>query len=264
MSKSKFFFFLLLFSGFVATGYAKQSHALTSTDLNQPLSTTVMKALQRTNKIALQQTESLPYTAIQGIHSTIKQSPHQRPLVLYVGAEFCPFCAALRWPLTIALMRFGTLSNLRTMRSTSHDIYPDTTTITFTHSRYLSDYIHFQAVETETRNGHPLQPLNGIAKKLFLKFDAPPYAPQKGGIPFLYIGGQWLMLGSPVTPSLIGHQSWTTVTKDMANPQTKIGIETMETANLITAAICRITNSKPTEICQATGVKSAAKLLPPR
>ncbi|QLQ14649.1 MAG: DUF929 family protein [Micropruina sp.] len=28
--------------------------------------------------------------------------------MLYVGAEFCPFCAMARLPLTIALSRFGT------------------------------------------------------------------------------------------------------------------------------------------------------------
>src|SRR5688572_33391144 len=28
-----------------------------------------------------------------------------KPLVLYVGAEYCPFCAAQRWPMVVALSR---------------------------------------------------------------------------------------------------------------------------------------------------------------
>ena len=35
-----------------------------------------------------------------------------KPEVLYVGAEYCPFCAAERWPVVVALSRFGTWSGL--------------------------------------------------------------------------------------------------------------------------------------------------------
>ena len=31
-----------------------------------------------------------------------------KPEVLYVGAEYCPFCATERWAMTVALSRFGT------------------------------------------------------------------------------------------------------------------------------------------------------------
>jgi hypothetical protein len=32
--------------------------------------------------------------------------------MLYIGAEYCPYCAAERWPLVMALSKFGTFSNL--------------------------------------------------------------------------------------------------------------------------------------------------------
>ena len=35
-----------------------------------------------------------------------------KPLVLYVGAEYCPYCAAERCAMVQALSRFGTFSNL--------------------------------------------------------------------------------------------------------------------------------------------------------
>ena len=31
-----------------------------------------------------------------------------KPRVVYVGAEYCPFCADQRWPVVVALSRFGT------------------------------------------------------------------------------------------------------------------------------------------------------------
>ncbi len=37
-----------------------------------------------------------------------------KPEVLFVGAEFCPFCAAERWPLIVALSRFGRFTALTT------------------------------------------------------------------------------------------------------------------------------------------------------
>ena len=36
-----------------------------------------------------------------------------KPELLYIGAEFCPHCAAERWPVYIALSKFGTFSPAR-------------------------------------------------------------------------------------------------------------------------------------------------------
>jgi hypothetical protein len=51
------------------------------------------------------------------------------PELLYVGANFCPFCAAERWPMIIVLSRFGTFSGLSTTRSSTTDEYPGTATL---------------------------------------------------------------------------------------------------------------------------------------
>ena len=40
-----------------------------------------------------------------------------KPEVLYVGAEYCPYCAAERWAMIVALSRFGTFSGLATIHS---------------------------------------------------------------------------------------------------------------------------------------------------
>ena len=40
-----------------------------------------------------------------------------KPEVLYMGAEYCPYCAAERWAMIVALSRFGTFSGLSTVHS---------------------------------------------------------------------------------------------------------------------------------------------------
>ena len=35
-----------------------------------------------------------------------------KPIVVYIGADYCPNCAFMRWPLTVALLRFGNYSGL--------------------------------------------------------------------------------------------------------------------------------------------------------
>ena len=57
---------------------------------------------------------------------------HGRPELIYVGAEYCPFCAAERWPLAVALGRFGTFSRLGLTESAPFpEAYPLTPTFTF-------------------------------------------------------------------------------------------------------------------------------------
>src|SRR3954451_4156292 len=52
-----------------------------------------------------------------------------KPKVLYVGAEYCPFCAAERWPVVVALSRFGTFTNPGPPTSAGNDVYPNTPTL---------------------------------------------------------------------------------------------------------------------------------------
>ncbi len=40
-----------------------------------------------------------------------------KPEMLYIGAEYCPYCAAERWAMIVALSRFGTFTGLSTIHS---------------------------------------------------------------------------------------------------------------------------------------------------
>src|SRR6266516_3727623 len=60
-----------------------------------------------------------------------------KPEMLYMGAEYCPYCAAERWSMIVALSRFGTFSGLSTVHSASvsgagnKEPFPNTPTFTF-------------------------------------------------------------------------------------------------------------------------------------
>ena len=65
------------------------------------------------------------------------------PTVLFYGAEYCPFCAAERWALVVALARFGTWHGLDTTASGLLD--GDYRTFSFRHAVLDSPYVHFVA-----------------------------------------------------------------------------------------------------------------------
>ena len=108
-----------------------------------------------------------------------------KPEVLYMGAEYCPFCAAERWAMVVALSRFGTFSGLSTVhsRSNSDEVFPNTPTWTFESRTYTSKYLTFSTVEMKTNvpNGSgsytTLQTPSSAEQALLSKYDAPPVRP---------------------------------------------------------------------------------------
>lgn len=93
------------------------------------------------------QTQTKP-TRVSGGSSLT--GPTGKPEVFYYGAEYCPYCAAERWPLVVALSRFGSFSHLSQTTSSPTDVYPSTATFSFYHSRYTSQYLDFVSLEVES------------------------------------------------------------------------------------------------------------------
>jgi len=62
------------------------------------------------------------------------------PTPFYAGADGCPFCAAERWVLVVALVRFGSFTGFTLMRSNPPDTDPNTATISFLHAKYHRAY----------------------------------------------------------------------------------------------------------------------------
>ncbi len=177
-----------------------------------------------------------------------------KPLIVYVGGEFCPYCAAYRWSIIAALSRFGTFKNLALTTSSSTDIYPDTNTFTFVGSSYTSQYITYSATEIEDRNQQALQTLNAQDQQLFNTYDGPPYSQSAGGIPFLDIANQYVTEASPYNPQDINGMTWSQIAAALGNPGSTPARDIIGTANYLTAAICNVTNNQPASVCQAAPI----------
>ena len=63
-----------------------------------------------------------------------------KPEVLYIGAQYCPYCAAERWAMAAALSRFGTFHGLSGIHSAGgQEVYPHTA-----HAQLLQVQLHQQ------------------------------------------------------------------------------------------------------------------------
>jgi thiol-disulfide isomerase/thioredoxin len=174
-----------------------------------------------------------------------------KPEVLFLGGEYCPFCAAERWAMVNALSRFGTFTGLTTTHSSSTDSDPNTPSFTFYKSKYTSNYINFTSVEEYTNtpdsNGgyKTLETATADQQKLQQTYD-----PQLA-IPFLYLGGKYAEVGNlaPLDPSLLTGKTWAQVASAMNDPTSTIGKAELGNANYLTAGICKLTNNLPATAC---------------
>ncbi|GAA0385728.1 hypothetical protein Acor_81670 [Acrocarpospora corrugata] len=181
-----------------------------------------------------------------------------KPRILYLGAEYCPYCAAQRWPLIVALSRFGTFTGLQESRSSATDVFPNTATFTFRSASYASPYLAFTAVETQDAEGRPLQRLNDADAALVGKLNAPPYTPEesRGSIPFIDFGNRYLTTGASLSPQLFDGLDHAQIADRLADPADAIGKPVSGIANLMTAGICALTANQPADVCGDPVVKS--------
>jgi thiol-disulfide isomerase/thioredoxin len=190
--------------------------------------------------------------------------PTGKPEFFYFGAEYCPYCAAERWGVVVALSRFGSFANLHLTTSSSTDVYPNTPTFTFYKSSYSSKYVDFVSVESEGRTqGQPLQTPTADQLRLFNTFDGPPYFSSAGSIPFINIANRYLAQGASYDPGVLRTNpqdpgsaplSQQDVANALANPNSKITQGIVGTANYLTAAICQSTNQQPASVCSQAPV----------
>lgn len=178
-----------------------------------------------------------------------------KPLVLYLGAEYCPYCAAERWPLIQALSRFGTFSNLSTTTSATEDIHPSTPSFTFHGAEYTSKYLTFQGRElyTNERRGGSYVPLDQPTAQ-----DRALLNTYGNAFPLLDMAGRYVVVGSSYDPTVLHGHSWQDIATALSNPNDPVARGIDGAANVMTAALCDITGGQPTTVCSAPGVKAAA------
>jgi len=187
---------------------------------------------------------------ITPVTGTALTGPGGKPLVFYYGAEYCPYCAAERWALIIALSRFGGFSGLTTTTSSSSDVYANTPTFTFHGATYSSQYIEFQAVETTDRNQKALETPTAAQRALVSRYDT------GGSIPFVDFGNRYAFNGATYLPDSLQGLTWEQIATDLQNPISPQAQGILGSANLITAAICKLTADQPAAGCSGAAIKS--------
>jgi hypothetical protein len=192
---------------------------------------------------------------IKPVSGTLLSGPKALPEVFYLGAEYCPYCAAERWPMIIALSRFGTFSGLKTTTSSSSDVYPNTPTFTFHGATYTSQYIDFVSVETTDRDRNPLESPTAAQQALVTQYDT------SGSIPFVDFGNRYAFSGAMYLPDILSGMSWQAVADTLQQPASNQAKAILGSANLITAAVCKMTSDQPASVCYSATIQSLEKSL---
>ena len=162
----------------------------------------------------LQTASGAPYTA------------NGKPVVVYIGGDFCPYCAAERWALLISLSRFGNFTNLHYMTSANDE--GDYATFTFTGSNYTSKYVSFQPFEQENRDNSPKQ---AVPSNYSAGFD--------NSYPFVNFGNSYILHTLIPDPQILSGKNWTQIFSEISTGDTT-GTTIQEGANAVTALICKI------------------------
>jgi hypothetical protein len=198
-----------------------------------------------------------------GAIQTIKGNPatltsNGKAVIAYVGGEYCPYCAAERWAITAALSRFGKFSHLGYIHSSSTDVDPSTPTLTFYKSSYTSKYVDFESTEARNDdNTANLEPLTSQDNQLMTKYDVPPYVPSAsddGSFPFVDFANKYVINGASYDPAVLKGLTWAQVAAALKDPSSPVAKGADGATNLITAAICKVTDGQPGSVCNSAAV----------
>jgi len=166
-----------------------------------------------------------------------------KPAIVFVSEESCPFCAAERWSLAVALSHFGTWSHLGSTTSSATDVYPGTATLSFRTAVYRSSELILRTTELADNAGHPLQAQTSLDTRLIGSFDVPPYvnsADQSGAVPFLDIANRYILAGAQYSPQVLAGLSAAQIASQLANPSSPVAQAIDGSARVIVAAIDQV------------------------
>ena len=176
-----------------------------------------------------------------------------KPEMLYIGAEYCPYCAAMRWSMAVALSRFGTFGPLKGIHSSPTDYAPNTSTLTFYKQHYSSPYLTFTPVENENGSRKVLQPTTKAQQTLWATFDS---SSQGLGYPFIDFGNKVAVTGPLYDPKVLAGLTWSQVASKLKNPNDPVAQAVDGAANYVTASICKMTGDKPGSVCTAGSIQT--------
>jgi Domain of unknown function (DUF929) len=184
------------------------------------------------------------------------------PVVFFYGAEFAPYAAVQRWPLILALSRFGTFNQLGLMQSSASTAFADLSTFTFwnpsTTQSYTSKYLVFESVERYSS----LNPTGGR----YLSLQRPDakqaaaiasYGQTADTFALTDVANRYVLNGASFTPGVLAGLSQSQIAGDLATPTSPLTQAVVTAANQITASICAVDHDKPGAVCDSRAVSAA-------
>jgi len=184
----------------------------------------------------------------------VLKGPDGKPEVLFVGAEYCPYCAAQRYVILSALSRFGTFSNVTEITSSESSL----PTFSLHNSTFKSNYIDFVAKETVDNSNQPLDTLSSQETAIVQKYDNAPYFPNSnpGSIPFMSIANQYISSGAFYDNTLLSGKSYTDIANQLSDTNSALAQGVLGGANYLTASICSATNNQPSTVCNTSSIQT--------
>lgn len=184
------------------------------------------------------------------------------PVVYFYGAEFAPYAAAQRWPVILALSRFGSFSRLGLMQSSNTTAFPNISTFTFWDAGYQSKYLVLQPVERYSS----LNPTGAG----YLSLQMPSarqaaavsqYAPGPDTFALTDVANKYVLSGSSFSPAVLDGLSQDQIAGYLATPAAPLTQALVTAANEVSATICAVDHGRPGSVCGSRGVQEAAELL---
>ena len=186
-------------------------------------------------------------THVQPISPASTLTQNGKNEVLYVGAEWCPFCGAERWAMYVALSKFGSFSpGPGRIHSAVRD--GNVPTLTFYGTTYTSPYFVFNPRETYTNHPDgdsyvPLQTLTSKETHLWQTI-------AQGSYPFVDFGGQEALVGAQYSFVSLSGLSFDEVATQVGDNNTQIGADIDASAYQLIGVMCRTLSSKqPASVC---------------
>jgi hypothetical protein len=185
-----------------------------------------------------------------------------KPRIIYIGSDYCPFCATERWAMVNALSRFGTFKDLKitssakNTRDGSPEVYPGTGTFSFNGSSFTSDYLAFEPTEQLSNTYEPLGTATPEQQAMFDRHN------KDGGIPFIDFANEYMISGASYAPEVLQDKTRDEIAGELTNASSDVTKGVIGTANVMTATICKLTDNKPANVCSNQTIQAIQAQLP--
>ncbi len=243
---------LLVATGALVTVVATSGRAPRSSQVSPAAGTPVAgNVLARLTSLPITTIAAAPTGGLDA-PTSINDSPltaDGKPDLLYIGAEFCPICAAERWPLYIALSKFGTF-NPAPGRIHSAVSDGDIPTLTFYGTKYTSPYFTFSAEETTTNQpaGNyyvPLQQLAPEQQALWRRHTSESF-------PWIDFGGKEQLATAQYDPGELEGLTFPAIASDIGDNASTVGEDIDGSAAVLIKTICSdLSDDRPAMVCRA-------------